>query len=303
MKLKLTRLVPSIALGCLLFASCKKEDAVSTQTQSAISPQNAARVTTMIGAVQHSSDQEFTDLIAAESAPSITGKGADVADDCPVITITPSKTVYPHTVKFDYGSGCVDENGVTKSGSRTVVVHADYKTAPAGTVIGVTSYSNYYVNGINISGNSVSKVATAASPGPLVMQVITHKTVSDGSGNTSTYIGVITRTQIAGTVSSPKASRDYSLKETAYGLELTPGEAPAIWKLNTGTVSPLIKSGTCLYFTQGVVHIILIDTHAVITHETLDYGSGSCDNAAMLTVDGGSPQAITLPFIFFTQHL
>jgi hypothetical protein len=299
MKLKFTRLIPSIALVCLLFASCKKDDAVNNAQSPAVSPQQSARVTSMVGAMEDATDLESSDMFTAESVETITGKGAD--GDCPVRTATYKSTHYPRTVTYDYGTGCTDEFGRTISGKRIVNVKANFRTAPAGTIYAVTTYSNYYVNGVNISGNVTNKVVTAGTPGGFVGQSIYKRTVSDGAGNTSTFLGKTVRTQVIGDVNSVKEDAGFSLNIIAYGVELTPGEATVVWQAKSDTLSPPIQLGSCIYRTQGLVKITLASLNA-ITHETLNYGNGDCDNNAILKVNG-VPQPIKLPFQFFTNHL
>jgi len=292
MKLQLTRLIPLTALVCLLLASCKKEDAVSKP--SPVTTRNA-QVVSMIGAMQSESDAEVADVLAAQDITA-----ADVSA-CPVKTVSPSAPTYPRTVTLDYGTGCVDENGRTVSGKKYINLQADYKTAPGGTVTAVITFSNYYVDGVNISGNITQKVVAAANPGPLVMRATYHKTVSDGLGNTSSYIGVTNRTLIGGDVNGPKEDKVFQVQEVAYGVELSPDAPPAVWRLRSEPTNLPIKSGACLFNTQGAIHIALKDASS-ITFETLNYGNGTCDNSATLKVNG-VPQTITLPFIFFTQHL
>ncbi len=208
MKLKLSRLLPSAALFCLLIASCKKEDAVSTSTPSSPSSTQNAITTSMIGAMSEASDQETMQTCMQMNLQKI----LQAKEQVPVLmrTVSPNKNAFPRTVTLDYGTGCTDVNGRHVSGKRFVNFKADYKTAPAGTITSVTTYSNYYVGGINIAGSATNKVVTAGVPGPFAFRQIYARSISDATGNVSTFIGTTVHTQVVGDINSAPADRGYS---------------------------------------------------------------------------------------------
>jgi hypothetical protein len=297
MKLKLTRLIPSTALFCLLVASCKKEDAVSVSTPSSTLSTQNARVTSMIGAMSEASDQEALDMYTDESA-GITGKAASA---CPEVTYSPSSTAYPRTVTFDYGTGCTDALGRNIKGVRTVVQKENFRTAHANSVLSLVTYSNYYIGNTNISGNATNVVLKAGTPGPYVFRTIYKRTITDGSGNTSTFIGQSTHTQVIGDINSKGKDAGYSNNETDLGVESTPGQPTVAWTLITSKLNPIIKLGSCAPRVAGQVHICLVSLHDKTT-EDVDFGNGDCDNQATLSVNGGAPTTVTLPFNFFAVH-
>jgi len=298
MKLKLSRLLPSAALFCLLIASCKKEDAVSTSTPSSTLTAQNARVTSMIGAMTEASDEETSDMFADESTAS-TGKAASA---CPERTFSPNKTAFPRTVTSDYGTGCTDVKGRFISGKKIVNWKADFHTAPAGTILSVVTYSNYYVNGINIAGSVTNKVVTAGVPGPFAFRQIYARSISDATGNVSTFLGTTLNTQVIGDINSAPADRGFSSKVNNYGVEQTPGEATVAWAATSANPTLPIKLGSCASRSSGLLQICLVSLEKT-TKETLDFGNGDCDNKATLTINSGSPITITLPFRFFTSYL
>jgi hypothetical protein len=288
MKLKFTKLVPSTALLCLVLASCQK-NAADTSKPPSQTGSPLTRTTTMIGAMENESDLEVADIFATSSSD---------AAHCPVTTYNPAKGVYPDTRTVDYGTGCTDDFGVTRSGKRLTTLYADKFTAPAGKLISVTTFSNYYVDGVSISGNVKISIGSPASSGQLVLRIAVNKTATDAFGNTSSYIKSATQTQIEGGGTDSAEDNVFKISENSYGTEVSGDSAMITWKSVTDPANPMIKKALCPYRSQGGEKITLKQL-GVTTDEYLDYGNGDCDNQATLSINGGTPQPITLPLYFF----
>ncbi|MBS1746465.1 MAG: hypothetical protein JST21_09885 [Bacteroidetes bacterium] len=289
MKLNYTKLVPAGALLCLMFASCKKNDAVKTTSQL---DDNVAKTTSMIGAMASETDLDFSNSMSNELNKT----------DCAVITYSPSENVYPHTKVIDYGSGCTDEYGVTRSGKVMTTVYADRETAAAGIRLNVVTFSDYYVDGVKIEGSESTSVIDPASSGALTVKVINSRVISDNSGNSTSYISTATRKRIAGNGTTTATDDVFQLMVTAYGTAITGGSTMSAWKYTTDASNPVVFENTCPFRTQGGLQITINDNGAK-TAQYLDYGNGSCDNSATLSTNGGAPQPVSLPFHFFGVDL
>ncbi|MEP6684086.1 MAG: hypothetical protein ABJA35_12535 [Parafilimonas sp.] len=292
MKLKFIKLLPGTALLCLVLASCQK-NAADTSKPPSQTGSPLIRTTTMIGAMQNESDLEVADIFATSESD---------AAHCPVTTYNPAKDVYPNTRTVDYGTGCTDDYGVTRSGKRFTTIYADKNTAPAGKVASVTTFSNYYVDGVSISGNVKISVVSPASSGSLVLKIAVNKTVTDAFGNTSSYINSVTQTQIAGGETDSLEDNVFKISENAFGTEVSGDSAMITWKAVADPANPMIKMANCPYRSQGA-EIITLKQLGVTTDEYLDYGNGDCDNQATLSINGGAPQPVTLPLRFFGADL
>jgi len=292
MKLKFTKLVPSIALLCLVWASCQKNAADTskppTQTGSPLT-----RTTTMIGAMENESDLEVADIFATSEAD---------ASHCPVTTYNPARDVYPTIRTVDYGTGCTDDYGVTRKGKRFTTMYADKYKAPAGKVVSVTTFSNYYVNDVSVSGNVKISIASPASSGSLVLRIVVNKTITDAFGNTSSYVNFVTQTQIAGGETDSTKDNVFKIAENAFGTEVSGDSAMVTWKSVTDPANPIIKMSGCPFRSQGAQKITMKQL-GVTTDEYLDYGNGDCDNQATLSINGGTPQPVTLPIFLFGEDL
>ncbi len=291
MKLKFLKFVPVAALLCIVFASCKKNEAV-TSVHSQQGSQ-LAKATSMIGAMENESDLEFSDALVASDRVG--------SSDCPQVSYIPSKDVYPHTKIVDFGTGCTDDNGITRSGKRFITVYADQQTAPAGKVVSAVTFSNYYINGINLAGNVKISVITPASSGNLTLRVGSDKTVSDQNGNTSSFTSKTIQKQIAGGGDDILSNDVFQISDVSYGTEIEGDSSMIVWHSATDASNPPIKQASCAFRSQGVLNLYLKQNGAE-TDEYLNYGNGDCDNMATLTINGVS-QDITLPFYFFDPHL
>ena len=291
MKMKISKLIPSAALLCVVLASCKKNEAVTSAPAQSGAP--LVQTTNMIGAMANESDLDVsTALVSAD-------KVSD-GSDCPIKTYNPSKDVFPYTKTFDFGTGCTNDAGITRSGKRITTVYADESTAPAGKVLSVVTFSNYYINGVNISGNVKISVVQPASSGNLVLRVISNKTVTDMNGNTSSYVTKETRKQIAGGGDDSLRNDVFQLTEDSYGTEVLGDSTMVVWKSSTDPSNPIIKKASCSFRSQGAL-MINLKVNGSATDEYLDYGNGDCDDQATLTTDGVD-QVITLPFYFYQPH-
>jgi len=281
-----------------MLASCKKMDSNVSSPSSQLSPQ-LVNTTNMIDLGQDEANVELSDLTDNDVS------AATGSVDCKTVTYSPSKDVYPHIKTVDYGSGCVVAPGKTVSGKRISTVYADKNTATAGTLISVTSYSNYYVNGLNISGSSTTYADDNATANTMAFKVIATKTFTDQDGTTSTYIDTRHSVQIDGN-STPSDNTDdvYQVTGTSTGTELDPSGTVtmAVWRATIEDNHPVIKEAGCQFRTQGILDI-RINQNGASSNETLDYGNGNCDNKATLIVDNGSPEEVTLPFVFYAAHL
>ena len=289
MKLKFTaRLIPVSALLCLVIASCNKNDGIKSPSQSSPTTTNT---TSLVAGMENESDLESANVLGANQADA----------DCPVTTFSPAKDVYPHTATIDYGTGCTDSTGTTRSGKRITTVYRTINSAHSGSVVSVTTYSDYYVNGVNITGSYKTSVAKAAVPGPLTLKVIISKVVTDKDLNTSTYIGSTTRKLVEGDPNGPNEDKVWQINTTAYGTEVSGDSTMGTWTYITDPSNLIIKRNDCAFRSQGALKVN-VKVNGVASEQVLDYGNGDCDNDATLTVDG-TPEAVKLPFFFNGWHL
>ncbi len=57
------------------------------------------------------------------------------------------------------------------------MVYADWRTAPAGTLISETTFSDFWLDSVNVAGNVRTYIDSAATGGLLQLKVVTNKNV------------------------------------------------------------------------------------------------------------------------------
>lgn len=198
-------------------------------------------------------------------------------------TITIDTTVMPHVMLIDFGEeNCLGGDGKWRRGQIIVTFTGPYHQP--GTVITLT-FNNYYVNDNHVQG---SKVMT--NLGPNEDGHPEYSTVVDGSVTLNDGGGVISwqserlRTWIEG----------YNTPMWYDNVFLITGSGTRSHSNGAGftrtILEPLRKELTCHHFVSGVVQTVPVNRPT----RTLDYGDGTCDNIATVTV-GNRTFIIRLP--------
>ena len=299
MKSNLKGLISAAVLICIVYASCKKNDQpVSSPSSSKSMTEslllNANNIIANAGSEQNS---EVADVVGSNSVTS----GDSVS--CRTVTNNPSRSVYPHLTTVNFGSGCTGKDGITRSGEKLITVYADWKTAPAGTLVSETTFEDFYIDSVNVSGNSKIYIDSSAASGMLGLKIITDKTLTDSKGNTSTYIATNYWTQTAGNATTTKTDNVYRITGSASGSEVLDGATMLTWTSTIDPANPVIKLGDCVYRSKGDIQIHLNVEGSSTFNERLDYGNGACDDDATLAINGGIPQQVTLPLRFWPLSL
>lgn len=298
MKCKVIRFIPAGALLCLALASCKKNDQpMPSSSQAAVSPSLLLATTNTIVAAGSEQNNDLAEVMGSNIVA-----GGD-STNCRVVTYNPVRTAFPHLTTIDFGNGCTGPDGFTRSGKKFITVYADWKTAPAGTLISETTFGNFYIDSVNISGNTKTYIDTATSPGPLALKVVTEKTITDSKGNTSTYTAASYWLQTAGDSTTTRKDNVYRITGSASGTEVLGDSLSVSWTSAIDPGNPVIKMGDCIFRSQGTVLITMNVDGMSKMYETLDYGNGTCDDMATLSINGNTPQQVTLPLHFWPTSL
>jgi len=193
--------------------------------------------------------------------------------NCPNVSIDTTETGYPITVTVDYGEGVELKNGRVISGLVTIEVSAPRGTDGATRTI---TYTDCVIDSIQIDG-----VATQTFNGDnlatRVVSTSSNITLVLADGTVLERTGTHVREWIEGLETPMEHSDDRISITGTVTFESSTG--------NTWTrtiVEPLIKMSDCRHPVQGVVQFSQNGT--IIA--TLDFGNGTCDNLAILTVDG-----------------
>ncbi len=245
-----SRIVPAFAL-LFLITSCQKNDnpAPSSQDPTKTLLMNA---TNDIVAAGNEENQDVADAMSSDNTET-----GDSTSDCRVVTFNPSRSVYPHEKIIDFGTGCTGGDGIIRKGEKRVTIYANSETAPAGTLISETTFSNFYVDGIKVTGNVKSYVDASANPGPRIIKVVVNKGLISSNGDSKTFTATHYWKQTAGAGTPTHQDDVFEITGSAAGNETLDGATAIQWTSAIDSFHPVIKPGDCYYRTQGAVNVQL----------------------------------------------
>ncbi|MDH4403138.1 MAG: hypothetical protein QE264_02705 [Flavobacterium sp.] len=272
----------TVLFAVILFASCTKDNNDLSSAFTAADIQTNAKLDQVANDLSDIiDDQYFTENPAGKTiAPTV----ANLLPPCVTVTRTVTSTSWTRTVDFGT-TGCAMPNGAILRGIITMTGSLPYTTS--GYVI-TYSFNGFRYNDFLVQGNRT----VTRSLGTSTYQVNIHPIcVMDMNMTFTNATGVYTR---VGTRTR----------------ECVEGNATVIWTDNvyvvTGNWTTTFPNGNvhtnaisnttpirvrlnCDYrVVSGTVNITRPNHTAV-----LDYGNGTCDNIATISIDGGTPVTIT----------
>ena len=201
--------------------------------------------------------------------------------ETPTVTIDTAATGYPITITIDYGTGIETDHNKVIKGKVTIVVNGEQNTDGSTREI---TYADCAVDSIAISGTSIEKfIGDNSTTRKITSNSDVTFTITDGA--TFVRKGTETTEWLAG-VSTPI---DRSDDKVAISGSITVDNTTDNISYSRTITQELLELGDCRNIVSGTVEYK--QAGAVIG--TLDYGDGTCDNLATLTV-GGTTTEITL---------
>ncbi len=267
--MKQLKLVFAVCLMFIGFNSCQKEEATASIDEISLSQQETQAEETLADVdllVDEAVDSNFSILKSAsiESAAYLT--------DCPVITV--NKTATPQVITIDFGTACTGKDGKVRSG-KIIVTSTSFNTFPS---VRDKSFDNYVVDGKKIEG-SVAKTITKDQENNIRTAVIKENitiTFPDGGGK-ATRVANLTRQYQRNTLLNPLDNQIVSWGT----VEFTRISGVKVTKTIT-SADPLVFKVACHHIVSGTVSVTTSNNRSW----TINYGDGSCDNKATLTIGG-----------------
>lgn len=277
--LSVTLLAAIFTIGCEVTSNVQTADLITAEDD-AIADLAYDDVFSQVDAVMNLMDQFGYEMSGLKS-------GLEGLDTCPVISIvTTPGAFWPRTVIVDYGDGCGLDNALSNVNRRIrkgkIIIKVTGPMWLQGSYREVT-LENFFVNDHKVEGKRT---------------VTNEGRWDDGSEYEGfRYFSVVLE---GGKVTTPdglEITKDLTRTRTfVEGEETRWDTRDDIWYIDgiaTGTnrkgiaftreiTSPLWKEIGCRFITQGTVLISVEGRPDVI----LDYGDGTCDRIATVTVDG-----------------
>lgn len=282
MKTKHLLIVGACFVTAINFTSCKKEDASEPAATEVATTTDLAAKSAISDEIGEDNNNVFME---ASAGAGLTGN-RPVAGERPLtpnilgatISVTPGG--FPKTITLDFGTGVTGPHGITRSG-RIFIVLSD--SARKFNSTAVMTFDNYYVNKFKVEGTHTWKNTTQDANKSWEHRVENGK-ITDSLGNYWLHSGIRNVVQTGG------SSTPFNLSDDEFTITGNHTITNPAGRTRTVTVIfPLIKANSCPNISRGTVKIEGPRHSALI-----DYGNGTCDKDATISIDGGTAIAFRL---------
>ena len=308
-KYLLTRLMTITILTTFVVTGCKKE------TAETLTPQEEQEAATTINESQTESELVFNDVfdnvmgVNTEVGLGGTGifgrlttipenaAGREMDTDsihCWTITKTHLNPpqAFPLQITLDFGAGCKGPDGRVRSG-KIVIVYTGRLINPGTSA--TVEFVNFKINKIAVEGIMKISNTTGSTPQSNQKQftvTVRNAKLTKHNGNSTEWKSDRVITQLEGNGTLLPFDDILRIEGSAEG-KVKRGNRVFVWTAEI--TEPLIKKFTCRWISKGVIktrrsHLSTSSQWVAV----LDFGPGSCDSLATLTINGVSHQ-IQLP--------
>lgn len=302
--LNLTQLlITSLFLSLLFFSSCQKENSGNSDTEAAASKASSESDTeaeTIFNSI-------FDDVMGVNDDVGMAGTGIfgrraindpsgstlyerPDSNHCFTVTIThPTSAPFPVHVVIDFGNGCVGRDGRLRKG-KIIIDYTQRLILPGAKA--TTTFDNFYINDIKVEGTHIIENTTTLNLNRQFTVDVINGKLTKPNGNYIQWNSHKVITQFEG-LATPNIPLDDSFKIEGHSNgQAQRGNLLVAWQ-STITV-PLIKKFTCRWIVQGRIRTVRVNNSTNSPWvAVLDFGNGTCDNQATLTINGVTYQ-ITL---------
>ncbi len=196
---------------------------------------------------------------------------------CATVTITPT-TGFPKTIVIDFGTSCT-HNGITRSGKINIVLTDSVRKS--GSVATMT-FTNYYVNLYKVEG-TYTWTNTSTQGTRSWTRVTQNGKITAPDNRYWLHEGTRSVVQTAGVATATIIDDVFSLTGT-HSVTNSSGKTRDITVLEA-----LQKKTACANIDKGKLKVQGPNHYAII-----DFGDGTCDNLATISIDGRTPRTIIL---------
>lgn len=277
--MKKTAFFLTLGLSFLLFPGCQNRDSETfLDTTGQDSPTEASLSETQIDETM-----EDIDLLVEEAINNNTSllRAASVDSnlyltECPVITI--DTVAVPHVMTIDFGTSCTGKDGKVRSG-KILVSATSFKILPS---VRTKTFQNYMVDGKKIEGNvikSIQKDVTLQTRTAILKENIT--VINTVKGDTVSRSSDITRLYKRNVLTDK--SDDQTL---TWGTVINTRPNGVVTTKTIAEATPLLFEAFCKHIVSGIASF----ENTKGKTWSINYGDGSCDDKATLTVNGQSKE-------------
>jgi len=281
-----------VFISIIAFVSCKKETSGTLDneeiTASQASSESDAQSEIIFNGV-------FDDAMGVSDEVGIYGTGVfGRINSCPTVTVLHlTANQFPIRVTLDFGAtGCVGNDGHSRRG-KVITEYTGRLVYPGS--IATTTFDGFYFDSIKVEGVHRITNISSTSTTPIVRKFeakVENGKLSAPNGNYITWNSTKTITQFEGGLTNVPIDDQFKVEGHANGTSLR-GNLLVAWQ--STITDPLIKRFNCHWIVKGKVRTVRANTSTNSPWVAeLDFGNGSCDNQATVTINGVTHQ-ITLP--------
>ena len=285
--------------GGLLFSSCKKDNSATGEESQAMATLEASgddaqaeeqfddvfNITMGVKSADVGEDIGLGDGIGLYGSAMLAGTGDRTSSPdsirCFTVTVTPlALHQFPKTVTTNFGTGCLGRDGKLRKG-KIVTVYTGPMFVPGKKA--TTTFVDYFVDSFKIEGTHSVENTSSQSQAGFSVKVVNGKITNTVANRWRKWDSEknILQTEGNGTPQFP-LDDIFKITGNAHGSN----SQAHVW--TSVITEPLVKKFICRWIVKGKVNITRDGNLAV-----LDYGTGNCDNQAVITINGVS-HTITL---------
>jgi len=256
----------AIALtSSLMFSSCRRDKNNNTDNDTEMASDNSI------------SEFAYNDVgnIVDDASDKKTGDNLGnykTSSNC--ATVTHDTVSNPKTITIDFGpTNCLCNDGRYRKGQILVSYTGKYRDS--GSVHTIT-FNNYYINNNHVMGSKqVSNMGKNAS-NQSYFNINVNGLIIKASNDSVLWTASRVRTWIQGESTQTWGDDIYEITGNGSGQRANGNT----WTMNI--IQPLVKDLSCNWISEGKIE--LQPTGKAL--RTIDFGNGSCDNQATVTING-----------------
>lgn len=282
MKIKNLIICTTFSLTIIGFWSCKKDDSQTNNEEIETTFELSAN-----DAITENITEDANDILmeagvdnnfAGRNSGAVTTQTMDNLT-CASLTVTPAQG-FPKSISIDFGSTCTSPNGVVRKGKINITVSDSLRKSGS---VAVMTFDNYYVNGFKVEG-TLTWTNTSQAGLKSWRRKWENGKITAVDGRFWLHSGIKDIMQLEG-VSTPR-----NLLDDVFSVTGNHTITNAAGKTITSTITEALqKKVICENVDKGKVKIEGGSHYAVI-----DFGDGSCDRIATISIDGTTPRTIFL---------
>jgi hypothetical protein len=276
---KIKLLLPLISGIIILgLSSCKKNNTIASEIETTFDLTGKQAISESLTDDANNLLDETTETLG------LSGNKAPIIDNgtlsCATVTVSPG--AFPKTITLDFGTGCTNPNSnIERSGIVHIVLSDSFRLTGSTAIM---TFDNYYVNGYKKEGTITWTNTSTATVRSWSRQVVNGK-ITAPDGRFWFHNGLKQITQVAGN-NTPRI-----LLDDAFSITGSSVITNSLGDTRTATIEiPLHKRVDCDHVDEGSIRFQGPNHFA-----TLDFGNGTCDAIATISINNYQPRTITLP--------